>query len=259
MDKIKKILTFPAITAAAFILAGILLGFSTIGGARAALTYYSETYASQLEMHDIGVSLVENGAYISSRDYDSEKSDGTWDENTGILLGKMLEQTNGTLILGRDYKEELSVANTGTIGEYVRVTIYRYWVDAEGNKTMKIDPSAIKLNLVNLAGQEGKGCWIEDTDAATRERTVLYYNKLLPTGSATPCFADKIRIDGDMASHIKTSTDENGVTTSEYEYNGCKFILEATVDAVQDHNAEAAILSAWGMNVSVSDNKLSLK
>ena len=258
MDKIKKILTFPAITAAAFILAGILLGFSTIGGARAALTYYSETYASQMEMQDIGVSLVENGTNISSRDYASKESDGTWDEHTGELLAGMLEETDGMLILGRDYTEKLSVANTGTIGEYVRVTVYRYWVDADGNKTMNIDPSAINLNLVNLVGPEG-GCWIEDTTAATRERTVLYYNRLLPSGSATPEFSDKIRIDGDMASHITTSTDENGVTTSEYDYNGCRFILEATVDAVQDHNAEAAILSAWGMNVSVTNETLSLK
>ena len=111
---------------------------------------------------------------------------------------------------------------------------------------------------MNQVGQDG-GCWIEDTAAATRERTVLYYNRLLPSGSATPDFSDTIRIDGDMASHITTSTDENGVTTSEYDYNGCRFILEATVDAVQDHNAEAAILSAWGMNVSVTNETLSLK
>ncbi len=258
MNKIKKILTFPAITAVAFILAGVLLGFSTIGGARAALTYYSETYASQMEMHSIGISLVENDEIISSRDYRDQTSDGTWDEDTGELLTGMLAETNDTLILGNDYKEELSVANTGTIDAYVRVTVYRYWVDADGNKIMDIDPSAINLHLVNQAGQDG-GCWIEDTDAATRERTVLYYNRVLPSGSTTPVFSDKIRIDGDMASHIKTSTDAKGVTTSEYEYNGCRFILEATVDAVQDHNAEAAILSAWGMNVSVSDNRLSLK
>lgn len=258
MDKIKKILTFPAITAATFILAGVLLGFSTIGGARAALTYYSETYASQMDMQSIGISLVENGTIISNKDYKDQASDGTWDEQTGVLLAEMLKETEDTLILGRDYTEKLSVENTGTIGAYVRVTVYRYWVDANGNKIMNIDPSAINLNLVNLVGQEG-GCWIEDTTAATRERTVLYYNRLLPSGSATPEFSDKIRIDGDIASHIKTSTDENGVTTSEYEYNGCRFILEATVDAVQDHNAEAAILSAWGMNVSVTDNRLSLK
>lgn len=259
MDKIKKILTFPAITAAAFILAGILLGFSTIGGARAALTYYSETYASQMEMQDIGISLMENGTNIANRDYSYQVADGTWDEHTGVLLAEMLKETGDTLVLGRDYTEELSVANTGTIGTYVRVTVYRYWVDADGNKIMNIDPSAINLHLVNQAGQDGEQCWIEDTAAATRERTVLYYNRLLPSGSATPVFSDTIRIDGDMASHITTRTDENGVTTSEYEYNGCRFILEATVDAVQDHNAEAAILSAWGMNVSVTDERLSLK
>ena len=91
MDKIKKILTFPAITAATFILAGVLLGFSTIGGARAALTYYSETYASQMDMQSIGISLVENGTIISNKDYKDQASDGTWDEQTGVLLAEMLK------------------------------------------------------------------------------------------------------------------------------------------------------------------------
>lgn len=259
MDKIKKILTFPAITVAAFIMAGVLLGFSTIGGARAALTYYSQTYASQMEMHDIGVSLMENGTNISGRDYAHEVADGTWDEHTGVLLAGMLEETDNTLVMNRNYTEKLSVANTGTINEYVRVTVYRYWVDADGNKQREIDPSAINLHLVNQAGQDGEQCWIEDTAAATRERTVLYYNRVLPSGSTTPDFSDTISIDGEIVSHINTWTDANGVTTSEYEHNGCRFVLEATVDAVQDHNAEAAILSAWGMNVSVSDNRLSLK
>ena len=89
-------------------MAGVLLGFSTIGGARAALTYYSETYASQMEMQSIGISLVENDTIISSRDYKDQASDGTWDEQPGVLLADMLEETEGTLILGNDYTEKLS-------------------------------------------------------------------------------------------------------------------------------------------------------
>ncbi len=30
---------------------------------------------------------------------------------------------------GRQYEEELCVRNTGNIDQYVRVMIYRYWVD----------------------------------------------------------------------------------------------------------------------------------
>ena len=44
-----------------------------------------------------------------------------------------------------------------------------------------------------------------------------------------------------------------------WEYNGYKFVLEANVDSVQDHNAQDAILSAWGIDVSVNNGKLALK
>ena len=41
MGRIKNFLTSPAANAAGFLLAAALLAFSTIGGARAALSYYS--------------------------------------------------------------------------------------------------------------------------------------------------------------------------------------------------------------------------
>lgn len=44
-----------------------------------------------------------------------------------------------------------------------------------------------------------------------------------------------------------------------YDYDGKQFRVEVEVDAVQDHNAEEAILSAWGRNVTVENGKLSLR
>jgi len=58
--KIKKFITSPAGTMGAFALAVGLLASSSVGGARAALTYYSETYTSRVQMYDIGVTLLEN-------------------------------------------------------------------------------------------------------------------------------------------------------------------------------------------------------
>lgn len=46
----------------------VLLAGSTVGSARAALTYYSENYKVQVEVSNIGVSLVENDKVISKRD-----------------------------------------------------------------------------------------------------------------------------------------------------------------------------------------------
>ena len=75
--------------------AGILLLSSAIGSTKAALTYFSENYTAQVEMKDIGVTLVETSAQgskdISSRDYTG--SGDKWKESQGELLGDMLKQT----------------------------------------------------------------------------------------------------------------------------------------------------------------------
>ena len=105
MGKVKEFIKSPKATAAAFALAMVLLLFSSVGGARAALTYYSENYTSRVQMENIGVTLVENGEAISNRDYKSA-SDGTWDENTGTLLGGMLAEGE-EVKLGKRYREEL--------------------------------------------------------------------------------------------------------------------------------------------------------
>ena len=250
MKKAKKILTSPVTTIAAFVLAAGLLLFSSVGGARAALTYYSETYTSRIQMYDIGVSLVENDKEISWRDY-SSAGDGTWNEHTGVLLESMLPEGE-KLTLGKKYREELKVRNTGTINQYVRVNIYKYWLDANGVKMRDLSPDLIDLNLVN---------WIEDEGARTKERTVLYYNKLLYAlgqgTSETPLFADSLVIDDSIAKKVSQETQTNGnyttiVTT--YDYDGVSFRVEVEVDAVQEHNAEDAVWSAWGKRISVGED-----
>ena len=39
-----------------------------------------------------------------------------------------------------------------------------------------------------------------------------------------------------------------------YRYDDCWLSLEAEVDAVQTHNAQEAIRSAWGVDVTVLDD-----
>ncbi len=244
----------PIVTVALFVVAVAMLLGGSIGGTRAALTYYSETYTSRIQMYDIGVSLVENGEEVSWRDY-SSAGDGTWNEQTGTLLEHMLPEGE-ELTLGRRYTEELKVRNTGTINQYVRVSIYKYWLDAQGVKMRDLSPDLIDLNLVNLGTD-----WIEDEGARTRERTVLYYNKLLYAEgegvSETPLFADSLVIDDIIARRVSQVTETNGnyttiVTT--YDYDGVSFRVEVEVDAVQEHNAQDAVWSAWGKRIAVDDN-----
>ena len=67
-------------------LAAVLLLGSAVGSTRAALTYYSENYTAEIQVHQIGVSLLENGDVVSSRNYVNDR----FQETGGALLTKML-------------------------------------------------------------------------------------------------------------------------------------------------------------------------
>ncbi len=238
MKKLKKMIASPVTTIAAFAVAAGLLLFSSIGGARAALTYFSDDYAANIQLHEIGVTLVENGAPVEGE----------------LLKGLLAEGEE--LKLGTAYQEQLNVYNSGVINEYVRVSIHKYWVDSEGEKIRTLSPELIGLNLVNLGTD-----WLIDQEASTRERTVLYYNKLLASQSETPLFADKLTIDGSIADRVGETRETSGgytTITVTYEYDGAQFCIEAKVDGVQEHNAQDAIWSAWGRRVTIDNGVLSL-
>nr|WP_304710092.1 hypothetical protein [uncultured Acetatifactor sp.] len=239
MKKIRKIIASPITTIAAFALAAGLLLFSSVGGARAALTYFSEDYVSNIQLHEIDVMLVENERQVE-----------------GELLSGLLQEGEG-LKLGTAYRENLSVYNSGVINENVRVNIHKYWIDQDGEKICNLSPELIELNLVNLGTD-----WLVDEEASTNERTVLYYNKLLASQSETPLFADKLTISGDVASRVKETRETSGkytTITTVYEYDGAQFCIEAKVDAVQEHNAQDAIWSSWGRRVTIDNGVLGLK
>ena len=253
MKRIKRFLKSPAATMIAFVLAVGLLLFSTVGGARAALTYFSDTYVSRVQMSNIGVTLLENGNAIAKRDY-NKTSDGTWDETTGVLLSNMLKKGEKFKV-GQKYKEELSVQNSGTIDQYVRVSIYKYWMK-DDKKDQSLSPDLIGLNLVNVGSD-----WLLDESSSTDERTVLYSSQLVEEGTTSSLFADSIKVDGIVATRVTQVPVEGKPNTirTVYDYDGMHFCVEVKVDAVQDHNAEDAIWSAWGSKVTVNDGTLQLK
>lgn len=253
MKKKKKVSRSTKITAALMGAAIVLLLSSAVGSTRAALVYQSENYTAEIEVSQIGVSLLENGKIVSNRDYSG--SGDVWNGNPeGKLLTDLLPEGE-KFVIGKNYDEVLSVQNTGTIDEYVRVRLYKSWQYADGTKETALSPDLIKVNL------PGNG-WIEDAGDSTEERTVLYYPNILQSGAESPAFADTIRIDNKIMTKVKeTRTVENGVTTitQEFSYNGVNFYLKAEVDAVQTHNAQDAIKSAWGVDVNIaSDGTLSL-
>ena len=165
---------------------------------------------------------------------------------------------------GRVYPESLYVANTGTINEFVRVSVHKYWLNPDGTKNRDLDPAMIELHFVNLDGD-----WVEDVEARTVERTVLYYTKLLYSEgngeSVTVPFTDTLKVNPAVATYASQDTTTevvNGVTyttiRTTYLYDGMEFCVEVKADGVQEHNAQAAIWSAWGRNVTVTGDTLSL-
>lgn len=235
----KKKLTYLMLSAACLLLLG-----STIGSTRAALTYYSENYVAEITVSQIGVSLLENGAVVSSRDYNKNKwnvstnNDGT--SAGGTLLSNMLKEGE-KLALNKKYEEKLTVKNSGSIDEYVRVRIYRYWMK-DGQKVTSLSPNLIDLSFAN------PDRWIKNPNE-TAECTELFYKGILKSGVETKPFADAIRIDGKVASEAKVETKGNIITTT-YKYDGVEFHVDVEVDAVQTHNAQDAIKSAWGVDAS---------
>ncbi|MBR1780940.1 MAG: hypothetical protein IJ751_06015, partial [Oscillospiraceae bacterium] len=141
--------------------------------------------------------------------------------------------------------------------EYVRVTIYRYWWDSDNDRKMNaLSPSLIELTLNGGTWADGLtfgNGWILDPEASTPERVVLYLNRPLDSGDTSPIFTDTLTINPAAAASMTTTREGNVITTT-YQYNGVEFGIEAEADAVQTHNAEAAILSAWGRSVSIADD-----
>lgn len=244
-----------------FAAAVIMLLFGSIGSARAALTYYSEDYTSRLQMYNIGVTLLENDVEVAKRNYDSSGS-GAWEETSVPLLEHMIPEGE-ILQIGRSYPEELKVVNTGTVDQYVRVTIYKYWTEApaegeeadgrEQRKLQDLDSEMIMLNLT-----EGSG-WLVDESSSTKERMVLYYSRALAVGETTEPFADELKINNSILTKVEEKPGAaSGNIMSTYIYDNKQFWVDVKVDAVQEHNAADAVWSAWGRRVQVSDGVLSL-
>ena len=249
----KKFYRSSVMTTLLFVMAAVLLFAGSVGGTQAALQYFSADYQTEIRLKNIGVTLLENTkapgttpVAVSYRDYSKTDANGMWSEHTGRLVQNMLEDAGDKAVkIGKEYNFELCAANSGQINQYVRVSLYKYWADEKGNKLVQYDPALIRIEPAT------NGKWtIQDE---TAERTVFYYNDILPFGDApviTEPFTSKLSIDPQILDYVTvtTTTDAQGntVTTYEYAYDGLQFIVDAQVDAVQSKNGERSVPSAWG-------------
>ena len=229
-----------------------VLSISTFG-TLASLTIKSDEMRAQFEMYHTGITLNENGKKLAWRDYQNEK----WNESGEAEL---LSDIKGDIRFGVIYPEELTVTNSGQIDEYVRVTIYKYWKNENGEKDQSLDN-----DLINIRFTDDKTWVIDKEYSEDVERTVMYYTKpLMGTdskkgGETTPAFITEVSLDPKIKLYVtqkEVKDEETGyiTVTNTYKYDGKELCVEVQADAVQTHNAEDAIKSAWGRKVSIADD-----
>ena len=203
-----------------------------------------EAAPAQVEMSSIGTSIVENGVVVANRNYGS---DGKWDETSGILFRNIVD-VNGNLKIGKKYPYEISVKNSGEIDTYVRIILKKSMYNKDGEKATDLSLDALDLHLLNSDD------WIVDETVTTKDRMVMYYKKILLVGETTT----SLTIDDSILwkAEEKNITEKNGYATimMDYTYDGISFAIDIEADAVQTHNAEDAIRSAWGRDVTIDSN-----
>lgn len=248
MKFLKRDLPFLSVLAVAV----CMLLFSSANATRSALRYESQIYKGEVEVKNIGITLLENGEFVARRDNIIVEGDNAWDKSDndadndadGALFTRLLG-AGESLKIGYKYDEALSVRNSGTIPQYCRMIIRRYWADETG-KRLDRDVDYIDLHFT--------GTWLEDrswSDAAAHpETTVLYYPSILQPGEETSPATDYLTIKNFAAASVTENRVQKPgggyVITTTYNYDGLRFVLEVEADAVQTHNASAAMISAWG-------------
>ena len=257
----------PLLTRVLALIAVALLVTGTVGGILAKLTIFSQEYDAQMDMKHIGIQLNEsneangaNPAKISEKTYKVTSGyDGEWVMDEGELVQNLLsaqieaDKDDTYVHIGQPYNEYLSVTNTGAIDEYVRVTVYKYWIK-DGVKDTSLDPALIDLHFLD------GGKWIINEDESTTERTVLYYTDVVPVGGVTAPLTDTLKITYPTVNKTSQTTKvvDGNVTvyTTTFVYDSVEFVIEAQADGVQTHNAQDAIKSAWGKNVTMTGTSL---
>ena len=207
----------PIIVGILFAVAAVMIVTGTIGGVKAApLITNNQDYLAEMVLTDIGIQITENGEIVP---------DGQ---------DLMAWLTKPEFKIGKTYDEPLAVTNSGTINEYVRVSVYKYWTDKDG-KDVTLDPGLITLHFVTDGG------WTINEEESTEERTVLYYKEPIKPGDDSTVFMDTVTIDGKVARAISILEGEEKL-----DYDGVTFHIQVVADGVQDHNGDAAMTSAWG-------------
>lgn len=143
MKKFKQFLSRPIVIALLFVMAlGLLLG-TGIEGTRAVLNETSSPFHATMNVSSIDVALLENKDPVAENGYNKNSPEGE--------LKLPAVKADKKLKLGYAYPEQIAVQNIGSIPQFVRVTITKYWTDEQG-KRVDLKPEYIELEGLALDG-----------------------------------------------------------------------------------------------------------
>lgn len=183
---------------------------------QAQLVFISQNYVAEFAQTHIGVALTENDVVV-------EGDDALLADPAAFLAG------DAQMVPGKAYAERLSAVNTTDMGEYVRLTVRKYWADADGAKNPLLDPALIQLTYDDEH-------WVLNPEECTDERLVFYYRHLLDAHEAAA---------GPAVTAIAI---DPSVSTASGDFTQCRVALAAQVDSVQINYADEAAKSAWGVD-----------
>ena len=276
----KRFKNFSKRTSALLIAAVLLLVAGTVTGTRAAFIAQSNLYKAQFYTNHLEVHLLENGKDVcggANTAKGATKVTGALATSLGYSNTSDGE-TLGSVDPGKAYDEMIQAKNGKDVDQYVRLTVRKYWLNADGSKAIDLSPSLIKLTY---NGQDyNNSNWVLG-ESSTESATYYYRTPLGANATSEPLF-DKLTIDKSVAPDMHMPTDEElksdaykdyvTVTTDEttgktiysfsYMYDGYTFYIEADVQALQTHSAQDAIHSTWGVYnviVNTSDGSLSVQ
>lgn len=207
--------------------------------------YFTDIKDNYITTQSIDINFIDNGI----DKYMVENDNKTIYPNMDVYT---LEINNQKFQIGREYQEEISVKNN-QMDCFLRVIIYKKWIDANGNEDTALDGNLIGLGLAT----EEDG-WILDKSVSTDKRIVLYYRDALGEGEETSNFMNYVKIDSALQNEAVTEEkivgDGYKIININKKYKGYKFELEIEAQAVQTHNAEDAMQRAWGADITLSED-----
>lgn len=138
------------------------------------------------------------------------------------------------LMPGVEVEHESFVENTEGKALYLRVTLTKYWKDENGEKNFELDPSMIQINTKDTSD------WIIQKDENSNDEVMyFYYRKPLQPKERTSNITDSFKVDEKASRSLLAK-------------KGIEIDIEA--EAIQAIEGAEAILSEWGMNVTLDEN-----